>query len=113
MSTNKMYLFFFVSTMLVVPSKMACWIESGNGKSCQHEGHTLALNEVYENNWGPRCYKCTCRTFGLSCCDTGTVIIREGLPSNCKVIKKGCHEEAVSKTDESKPCDGPVRAVLG
>ncbi|XP_062606667.1 uncharacterized protein LOC134268424 [Saccostrea cucullata] len=112
MPINKVCLFFFLSFMLVVPAEMACWVDSGNGKNCQHEGHTLALNEVYENSWGPRCYKCTCRTFGLSCCDTGS-IIRGDLPSNCKVIKIGCNEEAVSKTDESKPCDGPVSAVLG
>ena len=31
----------------------------------------------------------------------------------CKVVRRGCNEVAVSKTNEDEPCDGPVGGVLG
>lgn len=44
-------------------------------------------------------------------CSIGTVIIE--LPDTCKIIQEGCDQVAVSKVDESQPCEGPISAVEG
>lgn len=41
------------------------------------------------------------------------MIIRDYPADMCKVVRRGCNEVAVSKTNEDEPCDGPVAAVLG
>ncbi|XP_048736206.2 prostate-associated microseminoprotein-like [Ostrea edulis] len=105
-------LFFCISLMSVVQVELACWVESGDGNRCQHDGLILAPGEVYENKKGPRCYKCDCEKDGsLGCCDTGTVITK--FPSGCKVIRVGCHDKVFNATDESKPCNGKISAVIG
>ena len=41
------------------------------------------------------------------------ISIRDYPAHICKVLRRGCNDVAVSKTNEDEPCDGPVGGVLG
>ncbi|XP_022329008.2 uncharacterized protein LOC111127972 [Crassostrea virginica] len=106
-------LFSCIISILLVYAEAACWLIPGEGPSCSHEGVTLDPGQTYEKTTGPRCYKCQCHEGGeLDCCDTGNRIVN--YPADiCKVVRRGCNEVAVRKTNEDEPCDGPVGGVLG
>ncbi|XP_022328819.2 prostate-associated microseminoprotein-like [Crassostrea virginica] len=102
-----------IISILLVYAEAACWLERGNGSSCHHEGVTLHMGQTYVNTTGPTCYKCECMAFGeLGCCNTG-ISIRDYPADICKVLRRGCNDVAVSKTNEDEPCDGTVAAVIG
>ena len=41
------------------------------------------------------------------------ISIRDYPAHICKVLRRGCNDVAVSKTNEDEPCDGTVAAVIG
>nr|XP_022334653.1 uncharacterized protein LOC111131427 [Crassostrea virginica] len=102
-----------IISIILVFAEASCWGVPGKGPSCNYEGITLDPGQTYEKTTGPKCYKCECNEGGdLDCCYTG-MIIRDYPADMCKVVRRGCNEVAVSKTNEDEPCDGPVAAVLG
>ena len=34
-------------------------------------------------------------------------------PDTCKIIRRGCSDVAVSKTNENEPCQGDISYVVG
>nr|XP_034324812.1 uncharacterized protein LOC117689095 [Crassostrea gigas] len=110
---GRLTIFVSIFCVLFVYSEASCWSERrGNGYYCTYGNMFLHKGESYFNATAPNCHKCTCSedAYRLNCCSLGNTITM--IPDDCEIKQVGCNQEAVSKADRSKPCNGPVGGIV-